>query len=45
MCHICIEAGADFVKTSTGFLTGHEAHGASLEIIKVMMEECGDKID
>ena len=38
------EAGADFVKTSTGFLTGHEAHGASLEIIKVMMEECGDKI-
>lgn len=44
MCHICIEAGADFVKTSTGFLTGHEAHGASLEIIKVMMEECGDKI-
>ena len=29
MCHVCIEAGADFVKTSTGFLTGHEAHGRS----------------
>lgn len=39
-----IEAGADFVKTSTGFLTGHEAHGATPEIIKAMMEECGNKI-
>ena len=43
-CECAIAANADFVKTSTGFLTGHEAHGASLEIIKVMMEECGDKI-
>ena len=44
MCHICIEAKADFVKTSTGFLTGHESHGATPEIIAAMMEECGDKI-
>lgn len=44
MCHICIEAKADFVKTSTGFLTGHEAHGATPEIIQIMMEECQDKI-
>lgn len=42
-CRCCVEAGADFVKTSTGFLTGYEAHGATPEIIKVMMEEVGDK--
>ncbi len=42
-CHCCIEAGADFVKTSTGFLTGFEAHGATPEVIKIMMEEVGDK--
>lgn len=42
-CHCCIEAGADFVKTSTGFLTGHEAHGATPEIIQVMMDEVKGK--
>lgn len=42
-CRCAVEAGADFVKTSTGFLTGFEAHGAAPEIIKVMMEEVGDK--
>lgn len=42
-CHCCIEAGADFVKTSTGFLTGFEAHGATPEVIKIMQEEVGDK--
>ena len=42
-CHCCIEAGADFVKTSTGFLTGFEAHGATPEVIRIMMEEVGDK--
>lgn len=42
MCHCCIEAGTDFVKTSTGFLTGHEAKGATPEIIQMMMEEVGD---
>lgn len=44
MVHICIDAKADFVKTSTGFLTGFEAHGATPEIIKVMQEEAGDQI-
>lgn len=38
-----MDAGADFVKTSTGFLTGFDAHGATPEIIKVMQEEVGDK--
>lgn len=42
-CRCAVEAGADFVKTSTGFLTGFQAHGATPEIIKVMMEEVGDK--
>ncbi|WP_186567184.1 deoxyribose-phosphate aldolase [Lawsonibacter celer] len=42
-CHCCIEAGVDFVKTSTGFLTGFESHGATPEVIRIMMEEVGDK--
>lgn len=42
-CHCCIEAGADFVKTSTGFLTGFESKGATPEIIRVMMEEVEGK--
>ena len=33
----CI-AGADFVKTSTGFFTGGRADGATPEVIRVMME-------
>ena len=43
-CECAIEAKADFVKTSTGFLTGHETHGATPEIIKVMLDTCGDRI-
>ena len=40
----CVDdSGSDFVKTSTGFLTGFDAHGATPEIIKVMQEEVGDK--
>lgn len=42
-CQCCAKAGADFVKTSTGFLTGYELHGATPEIIKIMMEEIGDQ--
>ncbi|HML36148.1 MAG TPA: deoxyribose-phosphate aldolase [Bacillota bacterium] len=42
-CRCAVEAGADFVKTSTGFLTGFEAHGATPEIIEVMMEEVAGK--
>lgn len=42
-CHCCVEAGVDFVKTSTGFLTGHEVHGATPEVIRIMMEEVAGK--
>lgn len=42
-CHCAMDANADFVKTSTGFLTGFESHGATPEIIKVMQEEVGEK--
>ena len=31
-------AGADFVKTSTGFYTGGKSDGATIEVIKVMQE-------
>ena len=41
-CRCCMEAGADFVKTSTGFLTGFEAHGATPEVIAILQEEVGD---
>lgn len=44
MVSICKEAGVDFVKTSTGFLTGHEAHGATPEVIQIMMDEAGEEI-
>ena len=33
-----IAAGADFVKTSTGFFTGGKSEGATYEIIEAMME-------
>lgn len=42
-CHCAMDANADFVKTSTGFLTGFESHGATPEIIKTIQEEVGDK--
>lgn len=42
-CTCAIAAKADFVKTSTGFLTGHESRGATPEIIKVMLDVCGDQ--
>jgi deoxyribose-phosphate aldolase len=35
---IACEAGADFVKTSTGFFTGAEGKGATTEVIRVMMD-------
>jgi len=44
MVKVCIEAKADFVKSSTGFLTGYEAKGATEELISIMLEEAGDKI-
>jgi deoxyribose-phosphate aldolase len=38
-CRMAVEAGADFVKTSTGFSTG----GATLEDIRLMRAEVGDR--
>lgn len=35
---VAISAGADFIKTSTGFFTGGENKGATTEVIKVMMD-------
>ena len=35
---IACMAGADFVKTSTGFFTGGKSEGATTEVIKVMMD-------
>ena len=35
---LVIEAGADFVKTSTGFFTGGKSEGATIEVIKAIME-------
>ena len=42
-CQCCVEAGADFVKTSTGFLTGFEANGATPEIVQIMLDEVAGK--
>lgn len=38
-----LTAGADFLKTSTGFLTGHESVGAAPEVIEILMEEADGK--
>ncbi len=35
---IAIQAGADFVKTSTGFFTGGKSDGATIEVIQTMMD-------
>lgn len=40
-CRLSMEAGADFVKTSTGMGTG----GATVEDIKLMKETVGDKME
>lgn len=42
-CQCCIDANIDFVKTSTGFLTGFDSKGATSEIINVMIEEVNNK--
>jgi deoxyribose-phosphate aldolase len=39
-CQLALNAGADFVKTSTGFGTG----GATLDAIKIMKSIVGDKL-
>ncbi|WP_338982813.1 deoxyribose-phosphate aldolase [Spiroplasma endosymbiont of Othius punctulatus] len=38
-CEICIDAKAEFVKTSTGFSTG----GATFEVVKLMKDTVGDR--
>lgn len=38
-CQAAVEAGVDFVKTSTGFITGFETKGATPEVIQIMMDE------
>jgi len=39
-CEICINAGAEFVKTSTGWASG----GATLEVVRLITEFVGDAI-
>ncbi len=39
-CHIAAKAGADYVKTSTGFGTG----GATVEDVRLMLEEVGGQL-
>jgi deoxyribose-phosphate aldolase len=38
-CHCVMDSGADFIKTSTGFLTGHDNVGATPEVIQLIMDE------
>ena len=38
-----VDVGVDFVKTSTGFLTGFDLKGATPEVIKIMMDEVHGK--
>lgn len=40
-CELAVEAGLDFVKTSTGFSTG----GATVEDVKLMKQTVGDKAE
>ena len=41
---ISIAAGADFVKTSTGFYTGGKNDGATVEVIQAMMDVAKGRI-
>ncbi len=41
--NVACEAGADFVKTSTGFFTGAEGKGATTEVIRIMLEAAGGR--
>ena len=40
---VLVEAGADFVKSSTGFYTGGPNVGATEEVVHLMMDACGGK--
>ena len=39
-CHLCEQAGADFVKTATGFAGG----GATVAAVRLMRETVGDRV-
>lgn len=39
-----VSAGADFVKSSTGFLTGIECFGATIEVVQTMMDAAEGKV-
>lgn len=39
-----IKAGADFIKSSTGFVTGVESVGATTEVVRAMMDAGEGKI-
>lgn len=43
-CHAVVNGNADFVKTSTGFITGYNDVGAAPETIQIMLDEVGDQI-
>lgn len=43
-CHAVVKGEADWIKSSTGFLTGHELVGGTCEVIQIMMDEVGDQI-
>ncbi|MDT2754466.1 deoxyribose-phosphate aldolase [Enterococcus pseudoavium] len=43
-CECAIAAKADFVKTSTGFITGYDSKGATNEVIQIMMDQCQGRI-
>ena len=43
-CVCAVAARADFVKTSTGFFTGERNVGADPQLIRMMLEYCGDRI-
>ena len=40
LCHIVTEAGADYIKTSTGFGSG----GATIEDVELFRRECGAEV-
>ncbi len=41
---IVVASGADYVKSSTGFLTGTECVGATVEVVQIMMDAAEGKI-
>ncbi|MBX2954043.1 MAG: deoxyribose-phosphate aldolase [Leadbetterella sp.] len=41
---VAIATGADFVKTSTGFYTGGPSAGATMEVIRAMMDVAGGRV-